>query len=87
MTDVGSLQQGKVEQMFDTSVPRIAGNIFELMRSIPQECVPKRIGEQPVDVVVPQIDEQVVDVPAAVSGGYRRVAAAQLAGLYLRLHR
>ena len=49
----GGLHQGKVEQVLDTSVPRIAGNIFEVMRSFPQECVPKRIGEQLVDVVVP----------------------------------
>ena len=46
----GRLQQGKVEQVLDT---RIAGNIFEVMRSFPQESVPKRIGEQLVDVVVP----------------------------------
>ena len=47
----GRSQQGKVEQMFDTSTPRIEGNIFEVMRSIPQECVQKRIDEQIVDVV------------------------------------
>ena len=52
----GRLQQGKVEQVFDTSVPRTAGNIFDA--EYPAECVPKRIGEQLVDVGVPSIQRE-----------------------------
>ena len=58
----GRLQQGKVEEIFGTSVPQIAGNIVEVMRIISQECVQKRIGEQISDVAVPPIQEVIVVV-------------------------
>ena len=56
------MQQGKVEDIFDTSVPQIAGNIVEVMRIVSQECVPKRICEQISDVAVPPIQEVIVVV-------------------------
>ena len=61
----GRSRQGKVEQMFDTSTPRIEGNIFEVMRSIPHECVQKRIDEQIVDGCAPDSEgiAEVIEPP------------------------
>ena len=41
IVNLGVCNRERLKQMFDTSVPQIVGNIVEVMRIIPQECVPK----------------------------------------------
>ena len=56
------IQERSVEEITDWSVPRIREEIVDVIQCMPQERVSECIDGQTVDVPIPQIQDDIVEV-------------------------